>query len=333
MSAWYPGTLFQERHPEQGSEKFGLQTGDSAMKSSFYYLLWALAGAAVLFVLVVFVLHFQPESVSAQLEAKTRRQEVIGQMRLHLASAVEAEKSAVLATTDQSSQTFADQARAESATVGRLQTDLSPLLKSGREKALLEQFLGAFAEFQRIDRELLELAVKNTNLKAYALAFGPAAEAIDDTDATLSRLLKKSAISSSPNARQVMLLAADAEASALRIETLLPPHIAEESDKRMDELEARMGGEDQRAQKDMRELERLLPADQDVESAKLHYGRFMELKARILTLSRENTNVKSLSTSLTEKRKIAALCEDSLSALEEAIVGEAIPGESVVIPR
>jgi hypothetical protein len=303
------------------------------MKSSFSLLFWALAGAAVLFLIVVFVFHFQPESVSAQIEAKAKRLEVIGQMRLHLASAVEAEKSAVLATTDQTSQTFADQSRSETALVARLQTQLSPLLRSDKERALLKQFNGAFADFQRVDKELLDLAVKNTNLKAYSLAFGPAAEAIDRTNTLLSRLLNKNASSFSSNARQVLLLAADAESNALRIEVLLPPHIAEESDKKMDELEARMEGEDRQVQKDMKELEALLPADQDLETAKSSYARFKEIESQILKLSRENTNLKSLSISLSEKRKVAALCQDSLSALEDFIQGEAIPGEKVIIPR
>jgi len=38
-------------------------------------------------------------------------------------------------------------------------------------------FSECFADYQRIDRDLLALAVKNTNIKAFALAFGPAAEA------------------------------------------------------------------------------------------------------------------------------------------------------------
>jgi len=56
------------------------------------------------------------------------------------------------------------------------------------EKDLLAQFATAFAEFQRIDKDLLALAVKNTNLKAYNLAFGPAATRLKEMDTALARL-------------------------------------------------------------------------------------------------------------------------------------------------
>ena len=55
-----------------------------------------------------------------------------------------------------------------------------------------------------------------------------------------------------------MQLATDARIAALRIQTLLPPHIAEESDRKMDELEARMAKEDQEVRKDLEGLAALL---------------------------------------------------------------------------
>ena len=303
------------------------------MKSTFYYLLWGIVGAAIVLVLILLVFHFQPASVSAQVEVKAKRQEVVSQMRFHLASATEAEKSAVLAATDKDSQTFADQARTETASVERLYMELGTLSQTDREKKLLADFLQAFSEFQRVDKELLDLAVKNTNLKAYALAYGPAAQAIKTIDAALSRLIAQNAISAISNARQVMLLAAGAQAGVLRIQALLAPHIAEESDNKMDELEATIGSEDRQVQKDIKELETLLPSSQDVETARSRYARFLEIKSQILKLSRENTNVKSFLISLDEKRKVTALCQDSLSALETAIKEESIPGETVVSPR
>ena len=62
-----------------------------------------------------------------------------------------------------------------------------------RERDLSAQFAEDFAEFQRVDDELLTLAVKNTNVKAYSLAFGPAAAAIEEMNAALDRLLATNA--------------------------------------------------------------------------------------------------------------------------------------------
>jgi hypothetical protein len=248
-------------------------------------------------------------------------------MRLTLALASEAEKSAVLAITDQDSRAFAEQARAATAEVDRERKDLGELLMAGGtqgEKDLLAQFSKAFTDFQRIDNDLLSLAVKNTNIKAYGLAFGPAADALKGMDTALSRLVAKSA--GSPEARNLALLAFGAQTAALRIETLLAPHIAEESDEKMDKLEALMTKEDQQVRKDLDALAALqeLRGDPDLETAASDYARFSEVRARILSLSRENTNVRSLAISLGQKNKVLFLCQGVLSALQEAILEEPI---------
>ena len=104
------------------------------MKSSFRYFLWGLVGAVIFLAVILLVLHFQPTSVAAQVESRARREEDVNQMRFHLASATEAEKSAVLATTDKDSQVFADQARAETATVESLRADFEALAQTGKER-------------------------------------------------------------------------------------------------------------------------------------------------------------------------------------------------------
>ena len=68
----------------------------------------------------------------------------------------------------------------------------------------------------------------------------------------VSRLVTKSA--TWPDARNVVLLAFGAETAALHIQALLAPHIAEESDKKMDELEAVMAKEDQQVRDDLDRL-------------------------------------------------------------------------------
>jgi hypothetical protein len=299
------------------------------IKFGFQDFFWMATGAAVLFVVMLFVLHFHTEqSPAEQLAFKAKRVDLVSRMRLGLASASEAEKSAVLAVTDEESRAFAEQARAATAEVAQEHKDLG-LLMAGcteSEKDLYAQFSMVFPDFQRIDDELLLLAVKNTNIKAYQLAFGPAADAIKDMNTAFSRLISKSA--GTPEGENVALFAFSIQTAALRIQTLLAPHIAEESDKKMTELEALMTKEDQQVRKDLENLAMLqkLSGDTDLVMAVADYARFSEIKGRILALSRENTNVRSLAISLGQKRKVLFLCQDILSTLEQAIQEEPVTG-------
>ena len=286
-------------------------------------LVWMAAGAVLLLLFALIVFHFQPEpKPSAEAALAAKRLELLNQIRFGLAAASEAEKSAVLAVTDQDSQTFADQARAASAGVEQARKELGELVQqdgSQHEADLLEQFSQTFAELRRLDEELLGLAVKNTNLKAASLTFGPAADALREMDEALSRLVAQS--DHAPEAGKVAPLALGAEIGALRIDTLLAPHVAEESDAKMDELEARMAQQDQDVRRDLAELAALpaLAGNADLATAAARYDRFSELRREILTLSRENTNVRSTTISLSRKRGLLKLSEDALAALQQAI--------------
>jgi hypothetical protein len=288
------------------------------------------AGAAILLLVGLLVMLFGKEpSPDAQLVSRTQRLELVGRMQLDLVSASEAEKSAVLAISDQESQAFADQARSRAAAVERERRELEALVNQGgsqAEKDLLAEFAKRFSEFQRIDEELLSLAVRNTNREAYALSFGPAAAALDEMSAALSRLVTANA--DAPDARKVMSFAFGAQIGALRIQTLLPPHVAEASDARMDELEARMSREGEQVRSDLDGLAALpkLGGRDDLGVAAAAYARFGELESRILALSRENTNVRSLSISLNQERKVMLACHEVLDGLQEAIRKEPIAG-------
>src|SRR5277367_863707 len=175
------------------------------MKPGGKDLFWMAFGAVMLLAVMLVVLHVQRgQSPADQLAFKAKRVDLVERMRLALASASEAEKSAVMAITDEDSQKFADQARASSAEVDQGGKELGDLLGAGgtaNEKELLAQFSKVFAEFQRIDSDLLVLAVKNTNLKAYSLAFGPAADALQEMNRAIPRIVEKSA--AAPDARNI----------------------------------------------------------------------------------------------------------------------------------
>jgi hypothetical protein len=291
---------------------------------------WMAAGALVLGLFMLVLWRFRQDPAQ-QLAFKVTRVDVVARMEAGLASASEAEKSAVLATGDQDSQRFADQARAASAEVERLRQALGALLARGgtdRERELLAQFSEAFAALQRVDDEVLALAVKNTNLKAYALLFGPAAEALAELDGALARVVARRA--DAPDGKRTVQLASAVRIGALRIQTLLAPHVAEESDAGMDRLEAAMRVEERRVRASLDGLvaQPALAGDADVAAAAAAFARYGEVEGRILALSRENTNVRSLALSVGQKRKALALCLEPLGALKQALLDEPIAGVS-----
>lgn len=300
------------------------------IKFSIRDFLWMAIGALAFLLIILLVLHLQarPRPVE-QLAFKAKRVDIVTRMRFNLASGSEAEKSSVMAVTDQDSKTYADQARVATLEVELEKNELGELLAAGgtqNERDLLVQFSRVFKDLQRIDSALLELAIKNTNLKAYGLAYGPAANAVKEMDSALSNLVVKSA--NFPEARNAALLACEAQISALQIQTLLAPHIAEESDSIMDKLEAQMAREDKEVRNDLVGLVAIqgFRNNPDLEIALSSYIRFSEVRGRILALSRENTNVQSLSISLGQKRKVLFLCQDVLSALQKNILEEPIMG-------
>ena len=54
--------------------------------------------------------------------------------------------------------------------------------------------------------------------------------------------------------------------------------------------------------------------------------RFMTVNADLVALSRRNSNVRSLALSLGQKRVLAAQCEDTLHALQDALAKRGLGG-------
>lgn len=235
-----------------------------------------------------------------------RKAQIVADMRADLYAAAEAEKSAVLADTDQVSVDFARQARASVDKVAAGLKGFQALADASQEQGLAKRFEEAFAEYRKVDEEVLGLAVQNTNLKAFALSFGQASGALGELEKSLRPLLD------GPNdklARQ----AQRALGEALRVQSLHAPHIMEKEDPRMDALEKVMAAADKSARAALAALGR------DGAGALAIYEHYWKLNGDIVVLSRRNTNVRSFSLSLERKTKVLAACDESLRVLEENI--------------
>ena len=98
------------------------------------------------------------------------------------------------------------------------------------------------------------------------------------------------------------------------IQAMQGPHIADTEDAAMDEKEKRMAAAAATARRSLDALTPLVApaARPPLAAARTAFDRFMSINGELVTLSRRNTNVRSLALSLNEKQKLVAPCEESL---------------------
>lgn len=227
----------------------------------------------------------------------------------------------VMAQTDAESNQLALEARQARTSVERDVESLRPLLQSlgfTEESTRLKEFEQSFAEYVRLDDTILGLAVENTNIKARALAFGPAFAAADAVNDALTKAVPPS----STNWR-AKALAFEAIAAVRELQVLLAPHIEEPTEPAMDKLEARMTATASRASTALAAVKGAVTPDGRTAAAEAEsdFGRFLELNKQILDLSRRNTNVRSLALVMEQKGQHMSACEKGLQALADALGG------------
>src|SRR5687768_2263120 len=162
-------------------------------------------GAAIaLTLLLLFIVVFLSRRVDVNwfqsaFERSVKKHQIIQTMSRDLLASAEAEKSAVMAETDEASHTFAEQSIQATQNVEKARRTLEPLLEGDpQETPLFREFSQCWERLQAIDREVLSLAVQNTNLKALRLSFVPSPEALGRMVKALNHLMDR--VSSSPNA-------------------------------------------------------------------------------------------------------------------------------------
>jgi len=247
---------------------------------------------------------------------------LVNNIQHELLESVDAEKSAVLATTDEESKAFADESRESSAKIDELRASLAELIQidpARDEKEKLDAFDAKWMELKAIDARLLDLAVANTNLKASRLL-------TREGSATLDRFIAAvdSMAGSTDDIVAVRALATTAT-SVARIQSLLFVHIPEASDAEMTALETRIRTLGETVDAQLRSGTTALPASAQKADAMQAWADYQRMEAEVIRLSRLNTNVISFDVSTHEKRTATQACLDALAALRESIQGGPYP--------
>jgi hypothetical protein len=252
--------------------------------------------------------------------------ELTSRLRINLLKSTDLEKGAVMAITDDESKAFAEQSRISADAVESDYHVLKDLIDAGgidKEERLLQEFGESWKDFRDIDRDLLSLAVENTNIKAANLSYSSAAQAIWNFKQSLSKLMDIP--SSDVEKMKVARLIYEALSAAFMIYSLQAPHINEAQDKKMDELEIVMGTSEQKVRTYINSIIHLTGQQRRAvgDDASLAFAKFIEVNKEVVRLSRMNTNVKSLQLSLGRKRKVATQCEEILNSLQGMVQGRA----------
>jgi len=253
--------------------------------------------------------------VNAALAQLSEARALSADLLLQFTSTADAANRAVMADTDQASVTFAHEAERATAAAQKDVAALTPILQTlgyGDETRLLNQFSSRFADYRALDRRILDLAVENTNLKAQRMAFGPAQDAANAFRDALEALTP----APGKDAFQVEAIGAAATLTVREIQVLQAPHIADADEAVMTRRQA------------LASLRPLVSAASRhrLDAAAVALMTFNDLNAQIISLSRRNTNVRSLALSLDQKRTLTASCEDSLHALQNALAKRGYTG-------
>jgi negative regulator of replication initiation len=265
-------------------------------------------------------------SAQAVLTQQEDARRLASELLAQFSKAADASNRAVMTDADEDSTSAVREAEQATQDVLRAVDQLRQVLTSmgySEEITLLDAFMARFAEYRKVDAEILPLAVENTNAKAQRLSFGPAAEAVNEFRTALNAAVKSAA---PDRTSRLELLAARAVAAVLDIQVLRAPHIAEPEDEAMTRMERRMAASEKEARAELAQMRTLLPAASgpQLTAATAALDRFTTIHTEIITLSRRNSDVRSLALSPGRKRMIVAQCDDELRALRATLAKHAV---------
>jgi hypothetical protein len=292
---------------------------------ALHVVLWAIGFSMGILFFFIISKHYAPsEAINDTYLHVVQKIEILSQMRINLLKSVEMEKNAVMAPTDEESRQFADESLAASKAVEQDLKILLPLINASslqNEEKLVKEFDTCWTEFGKLDQVILEFAVQNTNLKAAGLSREKGAETIQRFVTVVEDVVRSNLGTANDHQAAVALPSLLATTAALQIFSLHPSHIAEISEEKMDQIEIQIKAKEKEVVQALDDLAPIVDerTQEELLQAKEAFSKFMEVTSMVITLSRQNSNIKSLELSLGRKRVIAAQCQEILSALQKGV--------------
>lgn len=284
----------------------------------YIFLPWVLTFA----LLGALALYGYYKGSSNPFETEFTKVNLLSTMRIHLLEAIEAEKNAVMAITDEASENFAVRAREADDDVESSRKEIEAIIhqeKLPRETEILNEFNICWSQFRKLDETILNLATQNTNLKAQKISATQGAQEMERFEQSLNHLIHRNTNNNPCN--KAVMPSYEALTAGLKIFALHKPHIEETDDQEMDKIELSIKSYDESARKALGSLRSIadLSDSGDLQNAQTAYDRFMNLTGEVLRLSRMNTNIKSAELSLGKKRLISSQCQEILATLQETV--------------
>jgi hypothetical protein len=255
-----------------------------------------------------------PPTLTQQMDAEREA----ANLASSFARTTDAGNRAVMADADEAAAAAVQEAgearQAVTQSIARLRTQLDSL-QFGAEREHLDGFATAFEEYERLDADILALAVEHSNVKAQRLSFGAANEAAQALQAALAAAVEAAG---APDQVRAEVLALRARVSVLESVALFAPHIAESDEAIMTRMEKQMEASGASAKQALADLRPVVPpaATSHIDAAVAALDRFLSVESEIVALSRRNSDVHSLALTLGKKRTLIARCEDQLRALQ-----------------
>lgn len=260
--------------------------------------------------------HYQPPS---NLELQQSKTEISLHLLEHLQTAIEAEKNAVLSVKSQESKGFAAQVKSAGQALETQRQALESLTQkqsSPSEKNLLAEFDRCWGQFKVLDQQLLAWAAQESNIEAQNWSTQTARKAWEEFEQALNSLRQNP--SSAPFKPERAAAIDQSQIASLKILALHKPHIEAFSEREMQQWEKEMQTQTALTQSHLSALSQSLSQAErpKFQLAQKQWLAFQAATDKIIALSRQNTNLKSLELSLGKKRLIASQCKGILNELQ-----------------